>query len=219
MIGFLEGKVISKNDSTLRCVILVNQIGYELTVSKGLFDSVGADESVSLWVETIAKENGVTLYGFSSQQDKKFFKLLIGVSGLGPKTALSLINEHGVAKLVQLILSKEATQISSAPGVGKKSAQRIVLELTSPVEKWMSVEKLTALATDARASQPQAQGMHDDLYSALLNLGYVPNQVKGILQKLFQHSELEKLDFEKCLRWALKEISHRVITTPRKQEA
>jgi len=216
MLGFLEGKIISKNSDSLRCVILVGNLGYELTLSKKVLDSLTLNETSALWVETIAKENSLTLYGFNTEREKKFFKLLIGVTGLGPKTALSLINEHGVESLVHLIVKKDPKEISTAPGVGKKSAERIILELSTPVEKWMHLEQIVSKTTDPSAMPVLAShGLREDLYSALLNLGYLPHQVKNILEKLFQDDRMEKLEFEKCLRWALKEISNRVLPTPK----
>ena len=95
MVGFLQGKVISKNPETNQCVVLAGDLGYEVNVSKRLFDALSHEQPISLWIHTHVREDAFLLYGFANETEKLFFRILLGVSGLGPKMALSLLTEHG----------------------------------------------------------------------------------------------------------------------------
>src|SRR4051812_29844725 len=103
MLGFVEGKVISKNIETSQCIVLCHGTGYELSLSKKTLDIVTVGETRSFWLHTHVREDLLVLFGFDTETEKLFFRVLLSVSGLGPKTALSLLSEHGAAKLSQLI--------------------------------------------------------------------------------------------------------------------
>ena len=212
MIGFLRGKVISKNEDLLQCTLLSHRIGFEVTIAKPLLDSLLLETNLSLWIHTVVREDAFSLYGFSSEPEKNLFRMLLSVSGLGPKTALSLLSEHGAEKLTRLIVTKNTDEIAEASGVGKKTAQRLVLELGTKIEKWAWLEKL-------QKSEPQSKPeilsekrqLREDLASALIHLGYAPNPIKSLIEKLFENEQMAKESFEICLKTALKELSNRAI--------
>ncbi len=210
MIGFLQGTVISKQMESLQCVVKAGDVGYEMIVSRRLFDSLETETTSSLWVHTHVKEGVFALYGFASETEKKLFRVLLSVSGLGPKTALSLLSEHGPEHLVQLILNKKASDIAAAPGVGKKSADRIVMELLPKLEKlaWLQDVK-GALLPSLPKQKSEAGTVQDDLSTALLNLGYLPAQVKPLVAQHFRDHDSEELGFEAHLRILLNTISGR----------
>lgn len=212
MLGYLRGKIISKNPDTSQCILLVSDTGYEISLSKRTFELFHVEEEVSFWLHTHVREDQLTLFGFSSEMEKNFFRILLSVSGLGPKTALSLLSEHGAAHLSGLIIHKNIADISSASGVGKKLAERLVLELASKLEKLSWVTQLEIKASHAKASKaPEHHALRDDLLSALTNLGYQPNHIRTTLDKLFDGKEAVKQDFENYLRLALKDMSgHRI---------
>jgi len=208
MLGFVQGKIISLNPESQQCVLLMQRLGFELTLPKRLFETLAVNQKVALWIHTHVREDAITLFGFGTELEKQFFKQLIGVSGLGPRTALSLLGEHGAGRLIQLIIDKQTEAISEAPGVGKKLAQRLVLELAGKMDKWMFHEAVVAspLRKVSDLPAPQRQ-LRDDLQSALLHLGFVPTQVKNTLEKLLEGTDLEEQGFEICLKAALKEMS------------
>lgn len=207
MLGYIEGKIISKNPDTNQCVVLAGNIGYEISVSKRTLEILSLDSNTALWLHTHVREDALTLFGFETETEKQFFRILVGVSGLGPKTALSLLSEHGAEKLSQLILAKEIAEISSAPGVGKKLAERLVLELASKLEKLAWVSQIEQKLTTPKLEHAPKKQLRDDLLSALVNLGYQPSQIRTTLDRVFDGS-LSELNFETCLKDALKDISH-----------
>jgi holliday junction DNA helicase RuvA len=211
VIGFIRGKVISKSLTATSCVVLADNVGYEMTCSARLFDSLRLEQEVSLWLHTHVREDILALYGFPSDEEKQFFRVLLSVNGLGPKHALSLLSEHGWDRLANYILTKNTAAISEAHGVGKTLAQRIVLDLSGKIEKLAVLTKpLTAPATQATPHEVLASSLREDLVSALSHLGYQPNHIKGTLDRLFDDEALEKLGFENGLKRALKELSGRV---------
>lgn len=212
MIGYIQGTILSKDNETFQCLILSQTIGYEVSITPPYFESLNVNDTVSLWLHTVVREDAFLLYGFSSEAEKIYFRKLLSVSGLGPKSALSLLGEHGVQHLTQLILDKNAGEISSAPGIGKKTAQRIVLDLEPKIQKWAWLEKVNEGTAPKKTSPGQQhRALKEDLGSALANLGYVPNHIKMALEKVFSLDEL-KIDFETGLRIALKELSNRPVT-------
>lgn len=215
MLGFLHGRVLSKNPDTHQCILRAGDVGYEISLSHRTFDLLLHEQEASLWLHTHVREDQLTLFGFSSETEKNFFRILLSVSGLGPKTALSLLSEHGANHLTRLIIDKNISEIATASGVGKKLAERLVLELASKLEKLAWVEQLEVKSSNVRATKlPAHKAMREDLLSALTNLGYQPNQIRNTLDKLFDTEKTKEMDFENFLRLALKDMSgHRIATT------
>lgn len=212
MIGFIRGNLLSKNPDNFQCIVLAQDVGYELTLHKKLFLELTLDSEVSLFVHTHMKENVFSIYGFGSEEEKQFFRILLSVSGLGPKSALSLLSEHGASGLAQLILQKNAAEISKAPGIGKKTAERIVLDLRSKVEKiaWLS-QMQTRVGTSLPDEEVSAsQSLKDDLSLALVHLGYQPTQFKQTLETFCSKQDLETVSFEVALKRLLSDLSGRV---------
>lgn len=216
MLGFIDGKLIAKSQESPTCVVQTFRLGFEVLVPKSLFDSLLVGQKVKLWLHTHVREDILMLYGFSSEDEKNLFRVLLGVSGLGPKTAMSLISEHGAHRLVDLILHKATSDIAKAPGVGKKLAEKLPLELESKLEKWVWRERLEiSRSAPQREPLPKDAQLREDLMSALSNLGYVPNHIKGVLERLWDRDEFQNHDFELCLKAALRDISNRGITAER----
>lgn len=219
MLGYLQGKIISKNTDTSTAVLLAGPVGYEIMFSKKTFEMITPQSDYSLWLHTHVREDAFILFGFLSELEKSFFRVLLGMSGLGPKTALSLLSEHGPERLCQLILEKKTSEISSAPGVGKKLAEKLVIELGSKVEKLQWVTQLEKFNQEVGSTvvAPSRQ-LRDDLNSALINLGYQQNHIKTALDRLFENKEAG-FDFETGLRFVLAEISGRRNTTREAERA
>jgi len=213
MLGFIQGKLISRNLETLSCVVLAQSVGYEVIVPRRGLEKLNLGSEVSLWLHTHVREDILSLYGFESENDKLFFRLLLSVSGLGPKTALSLLSEFGTEALVELVLGKRIGEISKAPGVGKKTAERLVIELVSKIEKLSWAKESTPLASPT-ASKLNIGLMQtrEDLFSALTHLGYLPHQIKMALDKVLATPEKS---VEGLLKLALKELSNRSLNNSR----
>lgn len=214
MLGFVEGKVISKSIETSQAVILCSGVGYELTLSKQTLETTHLNSNASFWIHTHVREDALILFGFYSEAEKQLFRILIGVSGLGPKTALSLLSEHGPEKLIQLIIHKRISEIAEASGVGKKLAERLTLELSTKLGKlaWIQAMPQTEMAEVPTTLSKEDQ-IREDLTSALANLGYPTGQIKNTLDRMFLRENLAGLGFEALLRTALKEISGRNVSS------
>lgn len=210
MLGFLQGKIVSLHPDSLECVVLSGEVGYEIIVPRKTIETLVPNQFVTLWIHTHVREDALVLYGFSNELEKKFFRLLLHVQGFGPKAALALLSEHGVDRLTHLILEKNAGEISNAPGIGKKLAERLVLELGGKIEKLTWLVDIKKNPTHVKPQSMDRQ-LRDDLSSALTHLGYAPNQIKNGLDKLFEKKEVEKEGFENLLRTMLKDMSGRSV--------
>ncbi len=204
MIGFLKGRVLSKQPDSHTITLLESGVGYEVQLHANYFEHVLQDMELALWVHTHVREDILQLYGFASEQEKSLFRILLSVSGLGPRTAMNLLSQHGPGALTQAIITKDLARISEASGVGKKLAERIVLELASKLQKFQWIQDLQT-KTSATKPLPAEQTLRDDLHSALLNLGYPIQQVRPVIDRLMEQN-LEA-SFENCLKMALGEMS------------
>lgn len=220
MLGFIEGKVISKSIETSQTVVLCSGVGYEVTLSKQNLEITHLNSNVSFWLHTHVREDVFILFGFYSEAEKQLFRILIGVSGLGPKTALSLLSEHGPEKLIQLIVHKKISEIAEAPGVGKKLAERLSLELSTKLGKlaWIQAMPQAEMA-EAPVALSKEDQVREDLTSALVNLGYPVGQIKNTLDRMLLRENGNSLGFEALLRMALKEISGRNVASSTQENA
>ncbi len=166
MIGRLVGSVVATNDGTI--TVDVGGVGYEVHVPGGTLGrtgSEGGDSRVTLFVHTHVREDQLDLFGFASELERVVFKLLIGVPNVGPKTALGILSALPPPELASAVADKDLARLTSISGIGKKTAERLVLELK---------EKLPRL-TEARAGGAAPPRKHDDaarLLGALTNMGF-----------------------------------------------
>ncbi|HTM26896.1 MAG TPA: Holliday junction branch migration protein RuvA [Vicinamibacterales bacterium] len=162
MIARLKGLLLEKSPN--RVVIDVAGVGYDVLVPLSTFYGLGeAGSSVSLRVYTHVREDLIALYGFASPLEQDLFERLISISGIGPKLALAVLSGIDPADLVRAIRSQDVARLTRIPGVGKKTAERIGLELK---------DRLPKAAASADATAPDGDGVRADLLSALTNLGY-----------------------------------------------
>jgi Holliday junction DNA helicase RuvA len=134
MIGFLSGKTISIKPTQL--LLDVNGVGYQIFIPISTFEKIAENSAVSLFIYTYIREDIINLYGFYSEQEKQMFEMLISISGIGPKVALSILSGITVDDLSHAILNGNIGRLVSIPGVGRKTAERIVLELKSKVSEF-----------------------------------------------------------------------------------
>jgi Holliday junction DNA helicase RuvA len=169
MIASLSGLVLFKSPTVV--VIDVGGVGYEAFISVRTFDALPeVGGTCFLFIQTVVREDAIALYGFSQKEEKELFLLLVSVSGIGPKLAQTILSGIGVGALCQAIMAKDLSQLTSVPGVGKKTAQRLCVDLSEKVGslKGELFERVT-VAGPVVASESQAMA---DAVSALVNLGY-----------------------------------------------
>lgn len=159
MIGHLKGKIISSKPTQI--ILDVNGVGYKVGISINTFDKIVDKSEVSLFIHTHVKEDSISLYGFFTESEKEMFELLISISGIGPKIALGLLSGISVDLLKEAIEEGNVSRITAVPGIGRKTAERLVLELRSKVEDLVFGEISKA--------QPSVKS---EAISALATLGY-----------------------------------------------
>jgi len=169
MIAFLSGKLLEKQAST--AIVDVGGVGYELTIPLSTFFELGeAGSDVSVRIYTHVREDAIQLYGFKSARDRDMFLRLISVQGIGPKLAITMLSGMNVDEMIAAIRSNNTLRIKSIPGVGQKTAERVVIELRHKI--------VELAAAGAAAPEPSEAGglpsdeAFDDALSALVNLGY-----------------------------------------------
>jgi len=171
MIGRLTGLLLEKNPPQI--VIDVQGVGYELDVPMSTFYSLPATgERLSLHTHLIVREDGHSLYGFATDGERAAFRQLLRIAGIGARTALAVLSGMSVAELAQTVAMQEPERLTRVPGIGKKTAERLLLELRDKLPKTLTVSK-TAV---------QASG--SDILHALLALGYSEREAQGALSQL-----------------------------------
>src|SRR5215471_17875822 len=197
MIAFLRGRVLDKHPN--RIVIDVNGVGYELYVPLSTYYDIGeSGTDVALRVHTHVREDALQLYGFLTALEQLLFERLIAISGIGPKLAVAVLSGIDSAELVAAVQRADVVRLTRVPGVGKKTAERIVLELKDRLGDVQPAEAATA------SPPTNADRLRNDLVSALQNLGYHrPLAEKSVDATLKTESEAT---FEDALKSALREL-------------
>ena len=170
MIGYLEG-ALRQLDAT-RALVVAGGVGYEIHISLSTYYRLEGKRDVALDIYTHVREDVLALYGFATAEEKLAFEKLISISGIGPTLAQKILSGIDANDLADAIARADARKLSSIPGVGKKTAERICLELR---------DKLVA-AAPAAAPLPTRPSIDDDVLSALVNLGYRPKDADLALQ-------------------------------------
>ncbi|MBU5636842.1 Holliday junction branch migration protein RuvA [Geomonas sp. Red69] len=197
MIALLTGKIAHKAPDYV--ILDVNGVGYQVFIPFSTYYALPAEGSTTtLQVHTSVKEDAINLYGFRTQQEKELFQLLIGVSGVGPKLANSILSNSEPAELSESLVSGNIARLSAIPGIGKKTAERLVLELKEKMKKLGMTHAATGVA--AAPAKPE---IREDILSALINLGYKENVVQKALAEL---KFPEDATVESLLKQALKKL-------------
>ena len=178
MIAFLTGRLAFKAPTHL--TLDVQGVGYEVHIPLSTYYALpNLDEVTALNIHTHLREDAIQLFGFLSHSEKELFLLLTTVSGIGPKLALSALSSLPVTELVRAVQAEDIDKLSTVPGIGKKSASRIALELKDKVGKIQS-----ATVQVSASEGPGLDGPFEDALSALVNLGYRPQDAKEALRRV-----------------------------------
>ena len=197
MIAFLRGRVLEKRPN--RIILDVGGVGYDVAIPLSTFYAAGEPGTeITVHVHTHVREDQLALFGFATSLELTVFERLIAISGIGPKLALAVLSGIEPRDLVTAVQRSDVTRLTRIPGVGKKTAERMVIELRDGLPK-----AVDALGGGTAAPAPD-DAMHDDLVSALTNLGYHRQAIDKALEKLMDDGERK---FEDVLRAALKELA------------
>lgn len=190
MIGSLRGKLIEKRPNVV--LIDVAGVGYEVIIPLSTFSSLGPLHSEStLLIHTHVREDQLALYGFFTAREKQCFELLISASGVGPSLALKILSGMSLEELIPAVRKGDLAQLVRIPGVGRKTAERIVLELR---------DKLAVVDVPQTGKPATRSHLESDVASALVNLGYDTRSVDNAIEKAGIKATS---DFEEVLRAAL----------------
>ena len=195
MIARLTGRVLTLDQGAL--VLDVNGVGYEIEVASSTANSVEIDKIVTLETLLIVREDAQILFGFTELTEKKLFQLLIKINGVGPRLAIGIMSGLNEDELSLAIMEKDIKVLTSLPGVGKKTAERLVIELQDKI----IFEKASGKKNESKISQE----LLSDLEGTLLNLGYKPQEVDFAIHRI----KIESTDLEVLIKAALKELGRR----------
>lgn len=197
MIGFLRGQVAALKADY--CLLDVNGVGYRVFVAGSTRNKLRLKEETQLFTYMNVYQDGITLYGFASEDEYDIFQLLIGVSGIGPKVALGILSSITVDGLCKAIQNKQATVLTKLPGIGKKSAERLILELKDKVGFATSdAEEILSLDMEG----PVGDDIISEAQAALMALGYSQAEIAPVLKKATKCKTTEEI-----IKLALKQLN------------
>ena len=198
MIAYLRGRILEKHPN--RLVVDVNGVGYDVFVPLSTFYGLGdAGSEIVLRIHTHVREDALALYGFATPLEQDLFERLISISGIGPKLALAVLSGIEPLELMRAIERGDVARLTNIPGVGKKTSERIVLELKDR----LPCVPAAAAAADAAVAEPST--VRDDVLSALVNLGYHrPLAEKAVASAI---KVMPDGGFERTLKQALRELA------------
>ncbi len=184
MIAHLRGKLLAKHPNQV--VIDTGGVGYEVTISVPTFSELPANGSeVALHIHTHVREDVIALYGFSRPAEKQLFEKLMTVSGIGAKLAITILSGMAADEMAAAIRGNDVARLTKIPGIGKKTAERMVLELR---------DKLSPAAGTSTAAQPTMSPLEEDVLSALVNLGYQRPAAEKALEGVVKNSKSGSFD-------------------------
>ncbi|MBM4331441.1 MAG: Holliday junction branch migration protein RuvA [Deltaproteobacteria bacterium] len=198
MIAQIRGQLIQKSPGFV--IVEASGIGYQVYVSLNTFyDLPGEEQPVRVYTYTHVREDALQLYGFSTLLEKELFQLLIGVSGIGPKLALNILSGISAPLLLRSLSLGDLTRLLSIPGVGRKIAERMILDLKEKVRKFESL-----ISIPLKGPRPPDE-MAEDVISALVNLGYKKGQAEKAVESILKERPGVKL--EEALKESLQVLS------------
>ncbi len=187
MIGRITGILLEKNPPQI--VIDTHGIGYEVDVPMSTFYGLPeSGQTVSLYTHFLVREDGQFLYGFASEDERSTFRQLLRVSGIGARTALAVLSGLSVGDLVQAVALQESGRLVKIPGIGKKTAERLMLELRDKLGKALPQGSAARLSVSAGAMQ----NARSDILNALLALGYNEREALGAMKGLDEGCEVSE---------------------------
>ncbi len=198
MIGRISGKLLEKQPSLL--LVDVNGVGYEVEVPfSTAFALTELNQSIVLHTHLVVREDAQLLYGFATVKDRDLFRLLIKINGVGPKLALTILSGFDSAQLARCVRDNDIATLVKLPGVGKKTAERLLVEMRDKVKDW-GVPEADLLDTEVVVPQDTLSNVIEEAESALITLGYKPQEASKAVNAI----DAEGLNSGEVIRLALK---------------
>jgi Holliday junction DNA helicase RuvA len=200
MYHYLNGKIAEKTPTAV--ILDVHGIGYEVRVSLSTFSSLpNLGETVKLFTHFVVREDAQLLYGFATEEEREVFRLLISISGIGPKLAITLLSGVTLPELKRAIQEKNIPVLTAISGIGQKTAERVIIELKDKIGR-AEASSGKEIVHDASVSDQ----MVEDSVSALVSLGYTKQKGKEAIQKTLKALQGKKPSVEEIIRAALKHV-------------
>lgn len=206
MIAHLSGKLLLKGATSV--IVDVSGVGYEVTIPLSTAYELGeAGSDVALRIYTVVREDALQLYGFQSGRERELFILLIGVSGIGAKSAIAMLSSMTADEIAAAIRTNNLAKLTAIPGIGKKTAERLVIELRDKITQLSSpaLEEAIAANGGGKPAKPSIDSIYDDALEALLTFGYAKPQAERALKTTM--SDGGEVTVEALLRRSLKVLS------------
>jgi len=199
VIGYIRG--ILKSAQPTKALIDVQGVGYELSIPISTFEKLPDFENeITLLTHLHVREDDMSLFGFFSQEEKDFYLMLIGVSKIGPKGALGILSGIPINELKHAILSADVNRISKVPGIGKKTAERLIVELKEKIPAPTGIDITSSKIDDKQKI------MITDTIMALISLGYAKAKAQDAVKKISKTHDLEKINIERLVKLSLQII-------------
>lgn len=199
MIAYLLGKLLEKEANSV--IVDVNGVGYEVAIPLSTFYELGeVGSDVALRIYTYVREDTLSLFGFKTMREKELFLKLISVSGIGAKSGIGILSGMSADEIINAIRSNNLVRLNSIPGIGKKTAERIVIELRDKINS-ISAGTIETSQTSETPTVPSGNDVYDDAVSALTNLGYQRQFAEKALNQAMQ--EGTEMSVQKLLRRSL----------------
>lgn len=223
MIEYLSGKILSRLPHSV--IIDVNGVGYgvEMPLS-ALCDMPPPGGTIQLWIDTYVREDSLRLFGFPNFEDKQAFLMLRSVSGIGPKIALAILSTLDAKSLRQTVLNNKIGLLESVPGIGRRTAEKLILELKPKMERQSFAVNVSGDSSSKQSSKPRSaaslssiDGLEDDtdklnsllgdVRSALENLGYKEKEINPIIHQIIRNPDMDgSIEFQGLLKTALRSL-------------
>ena len=201
MIALISGKIVYKGISHV--VIDAHGVGYRIFIPLTTFYELPeAGQIITLHVHTHVKQDAINLFGFYTVQERDLFQLMLSVSGIGPKMSMNILSGISVPEMLRAISGGDVRKLMSIPGLGKKLAERLILELKEKVLKKMMAEEMPAIDNQQKINEI----IREDVLSALINLGYKNNIAQDALDKVL-YTSTKELAMDQLLKKTLKILS------------
>ncbi len=198
MIGWLSGYILDKQQPG-KLVLNVNGVGYDLETSLTTFFQIESNvDKVSLHVHTVVREDALLLYGFAQQEERALFRALIKVNGVGPKMAIAILSSITPDDFVQCIQQQNTSMLTRLPGIGKKTAERLVVEMKDSMQQF-------TLGLRANTQVAPSMSQQEEAISALESLGYKPQEAATLIRKMDDGQKTS----EQLIRMALQSLANR----------
>ncbi|MBE6112948.1 MAG: Holliday junction branch migration protein RuvA [Peptococcaceae bacterium] len=201
MISYLKGTVLHKTAGSV--IVLCGSVGYEVQIPASRILRYSQQQNCEFYIYYHQREDAVQLFGFESWAEREFFMTLLNVSGIGPKSALAMIGQTTLSGLYQAIAGENVEFLTKVPGIGKKTAQRLVLELKDKLPA-SALEEFAAAGMELPEVAIAPAAMNDDITDVLLSLGYHESEIRKIYPEL---KKLQGADEQTIIRKALQMLA------------